>query len=106
MRTEAGKLDITLPKAGHYGVGVIFLPRDPALQEKIQEIVEETTALEGQRFLGWRDVPVDNSDFSEALKETEPCIRQFFVGRGAAVLDDDMFERKLYILRKVVSSAV
>ena len=106
MRTEAGKLDITLPKAGHYGVGVIFLPRDPALQERIQEIVEETTALEGQRFLGWRDVPVDNSDFSEALKKTEPCIRQFFIGRGAAVLDDDMFERKLYILRKVVSSAV
>ena len=106
MRTEAGKLDITLPKAGHYGVGVIFLPRDEALQEQIKEIVEETTALEGLRFLGWREVPVDNSDFSEALKKTEPCIMQFFVGRGAAVLDDDAFERKLYILRKVVSSAV
>jgi glutamate synthase (NADPH/NADH) large chain len=106
MRTEAGKLDITLPKAGHYGVGVIFLPRDKALQEKIQELVEETTVLEGQRFLGWRDVPTDNSDFSEALKKTEPCIRQFFVGRGTGVLDDDTFERKLYILRKVVSAAV
>ncbi len=106
LRTEAGKLDITLPKAGHYGVGVIFLPRDPALQTRIMELVEETATLEGQRFLGWRDVPVDNSDFSEALKQTEPVIKHFFVGRGAGVLDDDSFERKLYILRKVVSGAV
>ncbi|MGE0665470.1 MAG: glutamate synthase large subunit [Sphingomonadales bacterium] len=106
MRTEAGKLDITLPKTGHYGVGVIFLPREPAVQARIMEIVEETTALEGQRFLGWRDVPVDNSDFSENLKKTEPVIKQFFIGRGAGVSDDDAFERKLYVLRKVVSAAV
>ncbi|MBI1179138.1 MAG: glutamate synthase large subunit, partial [Alphaproteobacteria bacterium] len=106
LRTEAGKLDITLPKAGHYGVGVIFLPRDAALQEKIQSLVEEATAQEGQRFLGWREVPVDNSDFSEPLKQTEPCIKQFFVGRGSGVSDDDTFERKLFVLRKVVSSAV
>ncbi|MEN3975518.1 glutamate synthase large subunit [Emcibacter sp. SYSU 3D8] len=106
MRTEAGKLDITLPKAGHYGVGVIFLPREEAQQEKIKELVETVTALEGQRFLGWRDVPVDNSDFSEALKKTEPVIKQFFIGRGAAVIDEDSFERKLYTLRKVVSAGV
>ena len=38
--------------------------------------------------------------------ETEPQHRQVFIGRGPDVEDEDDFERKLYILRKVISNTI
>src|SRR5262249_10335324 len=57
------------------------------------------TAEEGQTFLGWRDVPVDNRDIGRTAREVEPVIRQVFIARGAKT-PPDMFEWKLYVLRK------
>ncbi|MBN9445720.1 MAG: glutamate synthase large subunit, partial [Bosea sp.] len=71
-----------------------------------EEIVAQTVEEEGLIFLGWRDVPVDNSDLGEAVKETEPTHRQIFVGRPAEISDEDDFERKVYVLRKSVSNKV
>ena len=72
----------------------------------VEKIVEEVVADEGQMLLGWRDVPVDNSDLGESVKAVEPVHRQLFIGRGAGVVDEDDFERKLFILRKVVSNRI
>jgi glutamate synthase (NADPH) large chain len=57
-------------------------------------------------LLGWRDVPVDNSDLAEPAKKLEPVIRQVFVGRGAGVTVTDALERKLYIIRKSSGHAI
>ena len=35
---------------------------------------------------------------------TEPCHRQVIIGRGDDVADEEAFERKLYIIRKVISA--
>ncbi len=103
LREVAG---VDLPDEGDYGVGTAFLPKDEGQQAVIQRLVEGFAADEGQVFLGWRDVPVDNSDFSEGLRETEPVIRQFFIARGENCADQDAFERKLYVIRKLASAAV
>ncbi len=99
-----------LPEPGDYGIGVFFLPRDPEGRALVERIIETAVADEGQVLLGWRDVPVDNSDLGESVKPTEPVIRQLFVGRGANAgigkAEQDMFERRLFILRKVISNAV
>ena len=57
-------------------------------------------------MIGWRDVPVDNSGLSQApeIAITEPRHRQVFIGRGKNIEDEEAFERKLYILRKVISA--
>ncbi len=47
---------------GHYAVGQYFLPKDPEARAQIEAIIEQTIMAEGQTVLGWRDVPVDNSD--------------------------------------------
>ena len=58
---ECAKLGFTLPERGQYGVGMVFLPMEAAQRRRCEEIFEEIVAEEGQTVLGWRDVPVDNS---------------------------------------------
>ncbi|WP_406858658.1 glutamate synthase large subunit [Alsobacter sp. KACC 23698] len=103
---EAARLGLTLPAPGDYAVGMLFLPRDPEGRSLCEQIVEKVIADEGQHFLGWRDVPVDSSGLGESVKPTEPCIRQVFIGRGASTAGDDAFERRLFILRKVISNTI
>ncbi len=99
-------LNIELPAPGDYGVGMVFLPTDRDARAAFEAVVERFVAAEGQRLLGWRDVPVDNSMLSEGVRATEPIARQVFIGRGASVADIDAFERKLYVIRKLVENTV
>ncbi len=105
---ECAKDGIELPAAGEYGVGWFFMPQDEALRRHCEEIVEQTAAAEGQKFLGWRTVPVDNSKQSKAVIAAEPVHRQAFIARGDlfGATDDNAFERRLFILRKVISNII
>ena len=100
---EAG---FPLPAPEQYGIGFLFLPRDAVGRAMIEKIVTDSVAQEGQKLLGWRDVPVDSSVLGESVKPTEPMCRQVFVGRGASISDADTFERRLFILRKVISGKI
>ncbi|KAB1078682.1 glutamate synthase large subunit [Methylobacterium soli] len=103
---ECSRLGFELPPAGHYAIGQFFLPKAEAARRTIEEIVEKALADEGLPLLGWRDVPVDPEDLGNAVKETEPHHRQVFIGRPASVSDDDAFERRVFIARKVISGKV
>ena len=103
---ECGTLGIALPDPGQYAVGQLFMPRDPEACARAEAIIDRVIGEEGQILLGWRDVPTDNTDLSRAVVAVEPRHRQVFVGRGPGVTDEDDFERKLYILRKVISSEI
>ena len=106
FREELAKQDIHLPPLGQYGVGMIFLPRDPASRLACEYEIERAIKDEGQVLLGWRDVPVDNSDIAEPAQKLEPVIRHVFIGRGAGVTVTDALERKLYIIRKSSGHAI
>jgi len=99
-------LGFTLPAPGHYAVGQYFLPRDEAARARVKRIIEDTIIAEGQSILGWRDVPVDNSDLGTSVLPTEPFHAQVFIGRAADILDEESFERRLFILRKVISNTL
>jgi glutamate synthase domain-containing protein 2/glutamate synthase domain-containing protein 1/glutamate synthase domain-containing protein 3 len=103
---ESAKLGIRLPGAGAYGVGMIFLPRDAEKRIACERIVAETVAAEGQILLGWRDVPRDVSKIGEMAAEVEPVIRQVFIGRGRNAGDAHAFERKLYVIRRLVERRI
>jgi glutamate synthase (NADPH) large chain len=106
LRRVCGRQGLTLPALGQYGVGMVFLPREPASRMACEQEIERAIAGEGQVLLGWRDVPTDNSGLSERTKEVEPLIRQVFVARGAHEMDQDALERKLYIIRKRSGHAI
>ncbi|MBK9990238.1 MAG: glutamate synthase large subunit [Verrucomicrobia bacterium] len=96
----AKKARISLPAAGEYGVGIIFLPRNQTQRRRLEERFQQIVQSEGQAFLGWRTVPTDNSSLGETAKSSEPYMRQAFIGRDASLKDDLAFERKLYVIRK------
>jgi glutamate synthase (NADPH) large chain len=104
MRAEADKLNINLPEAGKYAVGNLFLPQDAKNRAACETIIAKIISEEKQTLLGWRDVPVDNSNIADAARDVEPCMRQVFIGSNVA--DQNTFERKCFVIRKRVEHAV
>src|SRR4030095_16547558 len=81
FRRECATLGVTLPAAGEYGAALLFLPRDPVEREEVRAITQSVVTEEGQRFLGWREVPTDSSHLGATARSVEPHISQMFVGR-------------------------
>jgi len=106
FREEMAKQGVRLPPPGQYGVGMVFLPQEPASRLACEYEIERAIKDEGQVLLGWRDVPRDPSVLGESVKAIEPVIRQVFVGRGKGVTVTDALERKLYIIRRVSGNAI
>ena len=100
MRAEAETLGFELPAPGEYAVAMVFLPQNRTTQKECQFALELIANEEGQKVLGWRDVPRDNACLGFSVKPDEPVIRQFFIGRGDNCPDTAAFERKLFVIRK------
>ncbi|MDA7692124.1 glutamate synthase subunit alpha, partial [Gammaproteobacteria bacterium] len=92
---------VTLPAAGQYAVGNIFLPQVDAERETCRTTINRIISEEGQTLLGWRDVPIDavGADVGPAALAAQPRIEQLFIG-AAEGLSQEEFERKLYVIRK------
>ncbi len=67
---------------------------------------ERIAVEEGQRVLGWRDVPTENSTIGPTAQGSQPVIRQVFLARGENCPDPMSFERKLYVIRRLVEKKV
>ncbi len=106
LTRECGTLGITLPAPKHYGAGLVFLPRDPAQAARCRETLATIVSEEGQTLLGWRPVPTDDSPVGPSARSVEPTFEQVLIGRSAAVPDAQVFERKLYVIRKRVEHAI
>lgn len=52
------------------------------------------------KILGWRDVPVDSSAIGKIATETEPYVKQIFIGKSDKNQDDFAFNLKLFTSRK------
>ncbi|AUN93584.1 glutamate synthase-related protein [Pseudazoarcus pumilus] len=106
-RDEMAAAGVTLPAAGEYGVGMVFLPKERASLLACEGEIERAVRAEGQKVLGWRDVPVNRDmPMSPAVRAKEPVIRQIFVGRGDDVMVPEALERKLYIARRRAANAI
>ena len=103
---KCARMGISLPDLGEYGVGMVFLPQDSSQRRRCEELLEQVVQEEGQRVLGWRDIPVDQSGIGNHARDVQPDIRQIFVGRGESIADPDQLERKLYVIRKRVEHAI
>ena len=93
-----------IPRRRRYGVGMVFLPQDPRQRQACEEIFAEVVAEEGQKVIGWRDVPVDESVVGWLARETLPVIRQIYVGCRRVV--PSALERKLYTIRKLTENRI
>ena len=92
-----------LPDAGQYGMGLVFLPRDPDEAVACMRAFEDVVADEGLTLIGWRDVPVDPDVLGEIARASEPVTKQIFL---TGDVDPDALERKLYVVRKRIESLI
>jgi glutamate synthase (NADPH/NADH) large chain len=108
FREEMAKQGITLPKAGEYAVGHFFFPQDEKQIAHFKKIIADVCHAEGQNLIGYRDVPVDNASLSKApdIAATEPRHIQVFIGAGRDAATQEQFERRLFLLRKVISNRI
>ncbi|MBV9047638.1 MAG: glutamate synthase subunit alpha, partial [Solirubrobacterales bacterium] len=97
---------VELPPRGRYGVGVCYLPPDPERRVVLEQLIEDTIAQEGQSAIWWREVPVDDRNVGDTARLSAPVIRQVIVAAGDEIEDQDAFERKLYVIRRVLERAV
>lgn len=96
---------IPVPEKGHYGTGLVFLPKDKERQQEILSIIIEEIEREGLNLMRLRTVPTCPECLGESAREVEPDIKQLFV---TGVTDEAFprFERTLYLIRKRIERRV
>ncbi len=86
-----------LPPEGQFGTGLLFLPKEDHDAAGCEEILFNIIKEEGINFIGFREVPRNNSVLGEISLAAEPTIKQILL---SADIQQDELERKLYIIRK------
>lgn len=94
---------IPVPEKGHYGTGLVFLPKDQAAQKAFLQIIQEEMEAKGLTILCLRDVPVCSEILGKDALATEPAIKQLFI---VGEEDQQELELKLYGLRKRIEKRI
>jgi glutamate synthase domain-containing protein 2/glutamate synthase domain-containing protein 1/glutamate synthase domain-containing protein 3 len=95
-----------LPPAGQYGVAVCFLPQDAERRAALEQLLTDAVEAEGQRIVTWRDIPVEKDYVGITANWFAPYIKQLVVAASPELAgDQDAFERKLYVIRRVAELA-
>ena len=94
---------IPVPEKGHYGTGLVFLPKDQAAQKAFLQIIQEEVEAKGLTILCLRDVPVCSEILGKDALATEPAIKQLFI---VGEEDQQELELKLYEVRKRIEKRI
>lgn len=103
---ECIALNILLKEPGYYGVGMAFLPKGEEENAYCRTTIEKAALDRGFNFLGFREVPVNPSDIGITALSIEPSIVQFFIERPQEIKDTTDFERKLFVLRRLIAQEI
>ncbi len=96
----------SLPPVGEYAVGVLFLPQETEIRESLENVIEKIIVDEGEHFLGFRDVPVNPDYAGVVARKTLPYFKQVFIGKSKDTDKGDAFERKLFLIRRVIDRRI
>ncbi|MBZ0234623.1 MAG: glutamate synthase subunit alpha, partial [Deltaproteobacteria bacterium] len=104
FKAEGLRLGFDMPRRRRYGVGQLFLPPDPLQRAQCERVLEEVIAEEGQRVLGWRDVPIDARNVGPTARAVMPVFRQIYVRMRR--VPPSAYERTLYVIRKLAENRI
>ena len=96
---------IPVPEKGHYGSGLVFLPKDENAQQTILSVMIEEIEREGLTLMHVRAVPRNSEVLGAAAREVEPEIKQIFV-TGVSEDKAPTFDRILYKVRKRIENRI
>lgn len=98
--------EFNLPEKNEYAIGVLFIKKDKLIRNTIQKKIEEICNNENMPFLGWRKCPTYSDELGWSVKPTIPYVYHLFIGKPKGVLEQDDFERKIYVLRQCIDRAI
>ena len=104
FKAEGLRLGFDMPRRRRYGLGQVFLPPDPLERAQCERILEEVVTAEGQRVLGWRDVPIDARHVGPTARAVMPVFRQLYVRMRR--VPPSAYERTLYVIRKLAENRI
>lgn len=90
--------NFSLPAAGEYGAGIVFLPCDSTARQSCIDLLNRELDRVGGQVLGWRQVKTDGSTIGRNARSVEPHVMQVFVGRGSVA--PERLDLMLYLARK------
>jgi glutamate synthase (NADPH/NADH) large chain len=106
LMEECSDLEISLPEAGEYGVGMIFFPKESSLKKACRTVIGNAIEKLGLHSLGYRKLSVNSSAIGETARKSEPDAEQLFIARPHQITNADDFERKLYVLRRYINKTI
>ena len=96
-------LDFSIPDVSQYATGLIFFPNQTSDLEKIQVIIKKSLQKRGMNLLGYRKIPINESILGRTSLDSKPIISQIFI-QNTSNFEPDLFERKLYVLRRDIEN--
>ena len=97
------ELKLVLPPPGKYGVGNVFVSKNPGLQQAARIVVEKAAKSRGLKVIGWRTLPVDNSSLGANALQTEPLTEQCYEANERGYGNKEL-ERELYMTQVLASN--
>ena len=95
-----------LPEFKEYAVGMVFLPPKKNQLNYCVDIFEQEIKRQGLNILGWRDVPVNSKVVGAIASQSQPNIKQVFIGKIDSNQTEKDFLLKLYIARKIAENKI
>ena len=93
-------VDFELPEAGHYAVGIAYVPTDASERETMTQRIDEIVREEGLTVLGWRHVPVQRDIVGQMARDCMPDFWQLFVAAPGGEVSGLTLERLAFVARK------
>ncbi|MCQ0112926.1 glutamate synthase (ferredoxin) [Zhouia amylolytica] len=90
-----------LPKQKDYAVGMVFLPKSDNQTQLCINSFNSNIEKQGLNIIGWRDVPVNKEVLGEIAANSEPTVKQVFIGKNNQDLSEQEFNAKIYAARKI-----
>ena len=81
---------------------MFFLPAAGPGCDSAVDMIEGVLVSLGMSVLGWRVVPVDARVLGPLAAESQPAIRQLFVGPPRGPANSQAWERRLYLARRLI----
>lgn len=98
--------EFELPEAGQYAVSNVFLPRKENQRTYCINVFETEIKNQGLQLIGWRDVPVNSEVLGDIARNTEPYVKQVFIGKSSDDQSDKEFRLKLFAARKIAEHTI
>ena len=102
----SNECDFDLPDPNEYAVGMVFLPQKINQSNHCIKTFEAEISKQNLNIIGWRDVPVNAKVVGSIAAQSQPRIKQVFIGKSSPDQSEKEFNLKLYLARKISENTI